>query len=445
LVAGGGTAGTGSDIIWYTGPNGTGTQLGVGDSVVVPFTATDTVYIRREGLCNNTNDVFTIVIARSIMPISTNVATTPNYCVDDFGWAHWYDNTDRIIFSATGDFSSSQSGYPIATINRNNTYYQQSVLPTTNCSSNFTPGEHRFEMQRSWNLDLGPGASPTGTYSVRFYYLPSEKTDVITAANNTISSLPACGYTYKYNAAGNGWIWYKTNDPTYVPQSWEGTQYSSTDGLTSNSVTYVEMSGIPGFSGGSGSVILIPSTTLPINWKSFSGVTDNKINYLRWVTASEENSSHFEVLRSVDGINFESIGIVAASGNSSSEIAYNFNDLNPQQGVNYYRIDMIDMDSKRESSNIIALEIMSGDQTHLFYPNPVKDQLFYVFEADIDGKFVLEISDALGRVIQRKNHQSTKGTNRVALDFSNLVPAAYFIRAIHDNSNVIRTEKIIKK
>jgi subtilisin-like proprotein convertase family protein len=445
LVAGGGTAGTNSDIIWYTGPNGTGTQLGVGDSVVVPFTTSDTVYIRREGLCNNTNDVSTIVIARSIMPISTNVATTPNYCVDAFGWAHWYDNTDRIIFSATGDFNSSQTGYPIATINRNNTFYQQSVLPTSNCNVNFTPGEHRFEMQRNWNLDMGPGATPTGTYSVRFYYLPTERSSIISAAIDTINTLTSCGYTYKYNAGSSGWIWYKTNDPTYIPQSWEGTQYPTTDGLTSNSVTYVEMSNIPSFSGGSGGVILIPSTTLPINWKSFTGETDNIINYLKWVTATEENSSHFEILRSKDGISFESIGIVNASGNSSSEVSYNFNDLNPQKGVNYYRIDMIDLDGKRESSNIIALEIFTKENPYLIYPNPVNDALNYVFESDIESNYTVEISDALGRVVLHQKLQSFKGNNRVILDMSKLVPAAYYLKAIHDNNSVIRTEKIIKK
>jgi hypothetical protein len=50
LSASGGTAGTGSNLVWYTGSCG-GTMIGIGPSIWVNPTSTTTYYVRREGDC----------------------------------------------------------------------------------------------------------------------------------------------------------------------------------------------------------------------------------------------------------------------------------------------------------------------------------------------------------------------------------------------------------
>jgi hypothetical protein len=448
VSAGGGTAGTGAVINWYSGPNGTGTLLGTGASISLPFAASTTVYVRREGACNNTADVSTTIDIRAFMTISANSATTSNYCVDDFGWGHWYDSNDEIIFSAKGDFSMCPPGYPQAVVSKNstNSFYNMSQNSTSLCANNQTPGEMRFEMGRSWNLDMG-GATPSGLYSVRFYFLSSERSSVINAAADTMANAAytSCGYSMKYNSSNNGWFWFKNVGTTYVAPQWEGVLYDGATNTTSNGVTYVEMDSIPSFSGGSGGVILVPNSTLPISWKSFNGETNNKVNFLKWITATEQNTEYFEVERSADGINFETIGLVAASGNISSDKLYNFDDNNPILGINYYRLRLVEIDGTTEYSNVIALEVKGDKKPYIFYPNPVTEVLNYQFTAEQGGDVIIEVMDALGRVLKSENKNSVAGSNQFLIDMSNLIQGTYSIRVRHLQSAEMHTDIIIKK
>jgi len=56
LIATGGTDGTGALTNWYSGPNGSGALIGNGSNIVITPTATATYYVRREGVCNQTDD-----------------------------------------------------------------------------------------------------------------------------------------------------------------------------------------------------------------------------------------------------------------------------------------------------------------------------------------------------------------------------------------------------
>ena len=57
---------------------------------------------------------------------------------------------------------------------------------------------------------------------------------------------------------------------------------------------------------------------LPIELLSFDGKIKDGTSYLTWKTASEINNDYFEIEKSTDGINFESIGKVTGAGNSTS-------------------------------------------------------------------------------------------------------------------------------
>jgi hypothetical protein len=439
LTASGGVAGTGSSIKWYSGSNGSGTLLATGSSLTLPYNTNTTIYVRREGTCNNTPDSISTINVRQFMPITTTSSITPNYCVDNDGWGHWYNTNDEIIFSAKGDFTMCNTGYPNVTINKTNTFYNQTQQPTFVCLQNQSPGEMRFEMGRNWNVDMG-GATPSGLYSIRFYFVSSEKTDVINAANDTMTNLSNCGYSYKYTTP-NGWFWFKNQGSTYIAPQWDGVQYDGLSGLTSNNVTYVEMDSIQGFSGGSGGVILVPNSILPIKWKSFNGETDNEINYLRWVTETETNTDYFEVERSQDGINFESISLVKASKNSLTDKIYNYTDETPYIGQNYYRIKLYNLDGSVEYSNIIVLNISKNDNYQI-YPNPFDNTITYSYNNTRPEIINIEIINLLGQSIYNKIETST---NKLVINLNDLIPGFYKIKIKHLDRGYSIEEFIIKK
>jgi ELWxxDGT repeat protein len=65
---------------------------------------------------------------------------------------------------------------------------------------------------------------------------------------------------------------------------------------------------------------------LPVKLQSFTVTEIGADAWLKWQTLQEVNTSHFAVQRSMDAIRFETIGTVAASGNSNIQQQYNFTD-----------------------------------------------------------------------------------------------------------------------
>lgn len=442
VTAGGGTAGSGSNIYWYTGANGTGTLLGTGTSYNLTTSNTMTLYARREGACNTTGDDTEVVNVRSYI-YAANATTTSNYCTDDNGWHHFYVGSN-IVLSVQGDFSNAPVGFPMVTIWDNGTYYQNQVgtfYTPAQCISGLNPGEEQFEMERSWNLDMGGGA-PIGTYNVRFYYQPAEKTAVETAAANWMALYSACGYTYKY-AVPNGFYWFKNTGAPYSAPDFDGTHYGGATGSTPNAVNYTQMSGVTSFSGGSGAVILVPSPLLNVKWLYFTGDTDGKVNHLKWATENEQNTLFFEVQRSANGIDFEPIGEVAAANNSDEQRSYTFDDITPLQGQNYYRLRLVSNDNNEVFSNVVALEIEKADN-YAFFPNPTQDVVFYQFNGKGNDQIQIEVVDVLGRTLTTRRAGSIAGLNRVSIDLAQFPNGTYMVRAKHLSENTVHTAKIVK-
>jgi hypothetical protein len=189
----------------------------------------------------------------------------------------------------------------------------------------------------------------------------------------------------------------------------------------------------------------IADGVLPIALSSFTGETDNSVNYLKWITQSEQSSSHFEIERSADAVNFEKIGIVNAMGISNQPKQYSFNDVNPIKGNNYYRLKMVDIDGTFEFSNTIALEIKGKQTTYIFFPIPTSDVVSYQFEADNNESLFMEVINTLGQVVFSQTKTARTGTNSIPISLVDLVPGNYTVRVKHISSGITHSEKIIKK
>jgi hypothetical protein len=205
------------------------------------------------------------------------------------------------------------------------------------------------------------------------------------------------------------------------------------------------MDSIPSFSGGSGGVILIPNSTLPLEWKSFTGQNVDKINKLNWITATETGTDYFELERSADGINFEGIILVQAAGNSNTESYYNWNDENPIVGFNYYRLKLWNLDGTFEYSNVIAIEVAREVSNAIFYPNPTSNIVTYSFDEIGSDNLVIEVFDAIGKKLSRVETTSRVGLNTIDIDLSEFASGNYSIKVTHLKSKVVNSRIIIKK
>ena len=145
---------------------------------------------------------------------------------------------------------------------------------------------------------------------------------------------------------------------------------------------------------------------LSVEWLDVSVENNGTHHSVLWQLASETNVSHYEIERSIDGIdNFETIGKVLSRGDSESEATYLYEDYDVQKsGTYYYRIREVDQDGKNNLSKIVAVErddviIMSHKNSADIYPNPVVDELTLQIDiaATVDDLNV-DIYDAQGRL-----------------------------------------------
>jgi surface protein len=115
------------------------------------------------------------------------------------------------------------------------------------------------------------------------------------------------------------------------------------------------------------------ANALPVNFTSFTAeaMTPSMAN-IKWSTSFEENTSHYEIQRSTDGVQWMSIGQTDAAGFSHETSNYTFVDFTPE-AVNYYRLKQVDVDGTVDYSAIRLLVFRSAESapsTVNVYPNP---------------------------------------------------------------------------
>lgn len=157
---------------------------------------------------------------------------------------------------------------------------------------------------------------------------------------------------------------------------------------------------------------------------------------LKWRTASETNSDHFEIQRSGDGKKWLAIGSVQASGDKASDSDYFFTDHAPLDGENLYRLKMVDRDETFAYSRIQSLDFRS---LIVFYPNPVKGWLqIKGIPAGEAKTSKVQIWDAAGRLVQKSTGLPSGG-----VDMSLLPTGIYTVEVAHSNGSVT-VRKVVK-
>ncbi|HQV77807.1 MAG TPA: T9SS type A sorting domain-containing protein [Chitinophagales bacterium] len=190
-----------------------------------------------------------------------------------------------------------------------------------------------------------------------------------------------------------------------------------------------------------------PFAPLPVELVSFIGYNvDNKINKLEWKTASENNTATFEIEKSVDGNSWNTIGTQKAAGNSSIEINYSYDDVNPIIGNNYYRLRILDNDATFEFSNVINIPVenISTEGIMSLYPNPTNDNVNIVINSNSNYSTDISIINLLGQEMLSIPINISKGTSTIHLNTNELASGTYMIYLLGNNSTLYR-QKFVKK
>lgn len=241
-------------------------------------------------------------------------------------------------------------------------------------------------------------------------------------------------------------VWYKPSNSLLDYGISQGTESATTFGninlLPSQTTGTLTWNGLTSFSefGGAGG-----TQPLPVELVSFTGTClEGQIN-LEWVTASEHNSSHFDLEESRDGINWQLLGAKEAAGNSNQTLNYQLTDNVTNAGNNYYRLIQFDVDGKATGYgpiNVSCEETVKGYFSS--FPNPSGSAFQVIINnKDLVGASILNMTDSKGSHVYQSNIELKDGINMFVVNEA-LAPGVYFIRIVNGTKSTEILRHVVK-
>ena len=184
-------------------------------------------------------------------------------------------------------------------------------------------------------------------------------------------------------------------------------------------------------------------TTLPVQLISFTGSLIGGNVVLNWKTTQERNSSHFNVLRSEDAVNFSKIAQVKSAGNSNNVISYNYTDasvIKLNAPKLFYRLEEVDNDGKKQLSNVVALDVLS--QRIAVYPNPATNFIYLDLPQQLSQNASVVIYDMNGKKLLQQN---ISNSYHQQISVSKLSQGNYYLLILQNDKIIMKRSFIVAR
>jgi hypothetical protein len=224
---------------------------------------------------------------------------------------------------------------------------------------------------------------------------------------------------------------------------WDGTQWIDLSG-SANATGNTENSTLSGTipAGITISAIGIGSinTPLPVHFSAFAVQANGCTVQINWSTAMEVNNDYFRVEHSTDGRIFAEISRVESAGNSMETQHYSATDEHPAGGLNYYRIQQVDLDGKRTATQVQQVYVhCNGEDAIKVFPTVSNNIVQVMLPAGYEEATV-ELLTTLG---QKMEVPMEKGNLSYRIHVDQLASAMYII-CIRKGA-VLHSYKIIRE
>ena len=384
--------------------------------------------------CKDTANITVVDSSRVILGAIPNISKIANReCTDAQGWTHYYNNngTPSDYIDDIRLLSIRKNGNNIGTVGDGT--FILTLAATAGAGSNHAvdvqsplvpSGSKFYSMNRYWNLI--PTQQPISPVGVRFYYNTQDLNDVsgdypsgpVNHGALVIYKLTGGNPNPTSNWAGGTGVTYYNNSVSSSLITW---QYTS---LASNRHQAEFM--VNNFSGGGAGARLLAA--VPVVLSSFDVQLEKDKVKISWSTSTEINSKHFLVQRSLDGINFDTIAIVQAAGNSFILRNYQHDDVDAMQYRGqriYYRISQVDISGRGVNTGIKSIRIPERSNELVLLYNPVQQEAILKFDNDIVNDAVIRIIDMAGRILFIKETRVVPGNNQIKLNTAGLADGIY--------------------
>jgi hypothetical protein len=183
-------------------------------------------------------------------------------------------------------------------------------------------------------------------------------------------------------------------------------------------------------------------SALPVVLVAFTAERFEDHVAIKWNTATEVNSDHFEVHRSQNGHEWKPLAKVKSNVESKKMKEYHYLDKEPLSGINLYRLKMVDMDGTYSFSKMISVEF-DGVETVNVYPNPVVDMLS-IKRRDWSDILAIKIYNPAGQILNISDCSDNSNPMVREYDLSGLASGIYVVKTI-DKKGLVSINKVAKQ
>ena len=172
--------------------------------------------------------------------------------------------------------------------------------------------------------------------------------------------------------------------------------------------------------------VLLPSA-LPVTWLSFRAELKDDDVLLTWSTASESNNEGFDIQRSENGRDWQTIGFVPGAGTTSEVQHYSYLDQSPvtsHQSL-FYRLQQRDYDGTTDYSPVRVIQLKEENGIRIF-PNPASEQATIAFGEVIETRGIAQLFTQENRLIAE--YPIAPGTSEYTLRVAQLPAGAYLLK-----------------
>jgi Secretion system C-terminal sorting domain len=202
----------------------------------------------------------------------------------------------------------------------------------------------------------------------------------------------------------------------------------------------------PGYSVADLGGCYFPNSVLAQNQLTLSSSFMSGIVNLRWQVNNNSQALYYEVERSDDETNFETIARIDIRNPDQGSEVYTSSDV--QKGASkskFYRIRQVMQNGIRFYSNVVKVNL-NAKITLIGRPNPNPFTNKFAFNANLrsDNNIHVTLSDQNGRKVYQKIFNGRTGSNALAVEnLSNLKPGIYLVEIKVEDETI--HEKLIKQ
>jgi hypothetical protein len=177
--------------------------------------------------------------------------------------------------------------------------------------------------------------------------------------------------------------------------------------------------------------------TLAVHYDYFTGIKNGNSHILNW-KLYPENTSHGKMIlqQSHDARNFTDIYSNTATALQMLQ-PFSYTNTNLLQGINYYRLKLIDDFGKISYTSIVALtNAPKGIDAISITPNPTSNGNFkYSISAAEHTTITIVITDIAGRVVLTQNQNLIAGFNVIDMNVAKLAAGTYQVYGVSEEGS----------